>query len=266
MKYIFFCYRSWAIKATVRFIKKYQFEYKILSTKEYEEKFPGAIKKNVIQIDARNQKQIFDILNTFQPNHIFLIGWSWIINHELINKFSIFCFHPSDLPKYRGGSPIQHQILDNITKTKMTLFKINKYLDGGPIFKKKTLYLNTNMKNIFCNLEETTFALLQDFNATINKKKKVILNKQILKQGFIRKRIKLKKSFLSLKTLLTFDFIFLKNLIRSLESPYPNLKILILNKTYRVKSVKDISRRYKKGYKKIKILNTDIYLKLSALN
>jgi hypothetical protein len=69
-----------------------------------------------------------------------------------------------------------------------------------------------------------------------------------------------------LNTLSTYNFISLKNLIRSLGAPCPNLKILISNKTYRVKNVKDISKRYKKGYKKIEILNADIYLKLSALN
>ncbi len=48
-------------------------------------------------------------------------------------------FHPPKLSLFRGGSPIQNQIIRNITNSAVTLFKINKIIDGGPIIAKKNL-------------------------------------------------------------------------------------------------------------------------------
>ena len=39
----------------------------------------------------------------------------------------------------------------------MTMFQLNSKLDGGPIYKKKNLNLNTSMQNIFFNLENYIF-------------------------------------------------------------------------------------------------------------
>ena len=41
--------------------------------------------------------------------------------------------HPSPLPKFRGGSPIQNQIIRNKKKSMVTIFRINNILDGGDI-------------------------------------------------------------------------------------------------------------------------------------
>ena len=51
-------------------------------------------------------------------------------------------FHSSDLPKFKGGSPIQNQILKEIKKTKLTAFKINNIIDGGDICMKSNILLN----------------------------------------------------------------------------------------------------------------------------
>ena len=54
-----------------------------------------------------NGEQIKD----FNPDIILFYGWSWIIKEEIINSFPCIMLHPSPLPKYRGGSPIQNQII-----------------------------------------------------------------------------------------------------------------------------------------------------------
>ena len=45
--------------------------------------------------------------------------------------------HPSPLPKYRGGSPIQNQIINGESKSAVTLFKINNKIDQGDIIYQK---------------------------------------------------------------------------------------------------------------------------------
>jgi len=48
---------------------------------------------------------------------------------ELIDEYDCYCIHPSDLPKYRGGSPIQNQIIDGVKDSAVTLFKMDYDLD-----------------------------------------------------------------------------------------------------------------------------------------
>ena len=50
--------------------------------------------------------------------------------------------HPSDLPKYAGGSPIQHQIINGVINSKATLFEVTKEIDSGPILYKTNLSLD----------------------------------------------------------------------------------------------------------------------------
>lgn len=58
-----------------------------------------------------------------------------IIKPELLNKFStpLINIHPSLLPKYRGPSPLQFQLLDGTTETGVTLIQIDADVDHGPI-------------------------------------------------------------------------------------------------------------------------------------
>ena len=53
---------------------------------------------------------------------IFFIGWSWIVDENLLESSRCICMHPSALPKYRGGSPIQNQIIDAVTDSAVTFF------------------------------------------------------------------------------------------------------------------------------------------------
>ena len=81
-----------------------------------------------------------------KPIIIILLGWSWILKKEVVNNFYVIGIHPSDLPNYAGGSPIQNQIINGLSSSKCTLFKISKYVDKGPILGKTNLNLDGNIE------------------------------------------------------------------------------------------------------------------------
>jgi len=58
-----------------------------------------------------------------------------IIPQEVLDKFDgqIYNIHPSLLPKYRGPSPLQQQILDGVVDTGVTIIKMDALMDHGPI-------------------------------------------------------------------------------------------------------------------------------------
>jgi len=58
-----------------------------------------------------------------------------IIPQSVIDAFGgrIYNIHPSLLPKYRGPSPLQQQILDGVTETGVTIIQLDAQIDHGPI-------------------------------------------------------------------------------------------------------------------------------------
>ncbi|MCX8072482.1 MAG: methionyl-tRNA formyltransferase [Candidatus Binatia bacterium] len=54
-----------------------------------------------------------------------------------VPKQGSICFHPSLLPKYRGGSAIPWQIIKGETKTGVTVFWVDPGIDTGPILLQK---------------------------------------------------------------------------------------------------------------------------------
>lgn len=70
-----------------------------------------------------------------------------IIPESVLNTFNnqIYNIHPSLLPKYRGPSPLQFQILDGLTETGVTLIQIDAKMDHGPIVaQEKDVILDTD--------------------------------------------------------------------------------------------------------------------------
>lgn len=75
-----------------------------------------------------------------------VVAYGKIIPQSILDKFNgqIYNIHPSLLPKYRGPSPLQQQILDGITETGVTIIKLDEKMDHGPIvaIKKDTILPN----------------------------------------------------------------------------------------------------------------------------
>ncbi|MDP1743650.1 MAG: methionyl-tRNA formyltransferase [Candidatus Amesbacteria bacterium] len=93
---------------------------------------------------------IHDFLKADFPDCIGIIAaYGKIIGPKTMSKLNnqIYGIHPSLLPKYRGPSPLQQQILDGISETGVTIFKINLGEDTGPILmQEKDLILPTDTK------------------------------------------------------------------------------------------------------------------------
>ena len=153
-----------------------------------------------------------------KPEIIFFPDWSWIIPNEIISNYKCICFHESNLPKFRGGSPIQNQIIRGVTKTKTTAFIMNEKIDAGDIILQKNLSLEGSIQEIFSRMSENDYSLILKI---INGKYK--RRKQSGKPTTYSRR-KPKES--ELKSL-NHSINYLYNFIRMLEDPYPNAFIRI---------------------------------------
>jgi len=198
MNYVFCAHRKWAIKIYEKLSKKYKKMILI---------------KNPNELSSKNLKKI-------NPKFIFFPDWSWIVPEEIITNFKCICIHESDLPKFRGGSPIQNQIIRGITKTKSTAFIMDNKIDHGNILVKKNLSLKGSLDEIFERIIENDFNIINQIISG-----KVSERKQEGRPTLYKRR---KPEESELKNL-NYSKKYLYNFIRMLSDPYPNAFIKIGN-------------------------------------
>lgn len=86
---------------------------------------------------------------TYQPQIVLLLGWSWKVPADIYKKVPTICLHPSPLPHYRGGSPIQHQIMAGEKESAVTYFMVGDGIDDGPILAQEKISLEGSLDEIF---------------------------------------------------------------------------------------------------------------------
>lgn len=83
------------------------------------------------------------------PKYIFFLHWSWKVPLEIINNYECVCFHMTDVPYGRGGSPLQNLVVRGHRRTKLTALRMTEDFDAGPVYLKKDLTLGGNAEEIY---------------------------------------------------------------------------------------------------------------------
>lgn len=254
--YAFIAYRNWAFNIFKK-LNKIKKNFLIL-TPNHNFKYY----KNTIYIDPKDNKKNFQILKKNKIDVVFFYGWSWIISKEIIDNFLCICLHPSKLPKYRGGSPIQNQIINNVKDSAVTIFKMNMKIDGGDIYQQKSLSLKNSLKKIFYRIEnigaKITNNFLKDFE-----KNKIKFSKQKKIRKIYKRRTPL-ESCIDVNKIKKKNYKFFFNFIRMLQDPYPNPYFITAKKIiyiYKIKKIHISQNRYKKSLDQMTI-KKGLYLKL----
>ena len=189
-------YRDWALKI-----------YKRLSEETNE---------NIFIIRSKKTLDIDRILS-FNPDYVLLYGWSWKVPAELVSKLFCIMLHPSPLPKYRGGSPIQNQIIAGETSSAVTLFRMSSDIDSGNILGQASMSLDGALSEIFLRIERIGFNLTCDVLAN-----DFVEKPQDHNQATYCKRRRPSDSEITIDELSNRDGRYLYDKIRMLEDPYPN--------------------------------------------
>ncbi|MGM9900207.1 MAG: methionyl-tRNA formyltransferase [Bacilli bacterium] len=86
------------------------------------------------------RKEYEDII-ALNPDLIVTAAYGQIVGTKLLNypKYHAINVHGSLLPKYRGGAPIQHAIMNGDKKTGITIMYMAKEMDAGDMLAKKEL-------------------------------------------------------------------------------------------------------------------------------
>jgi methionyl-tRNA formyltransferase len=186
--------------------------YIIITKKKWDTNNYKILNKKIKILKEINIKKI----NYINPKIVFFIHWSKLIPKDLYERYTCIQFHISDLPRGRGGSPIQNQILRNIKKTKISAFKVEKGLDSGPICMKQDILLDGSAELILKNMEFKSLNMIKKLV-----KQKVIKFKKQKQKLKIFKRRKPHESEIDPSKIKTINKMY--DFLRMLDAPnYPN--------------------------------------------
>ncbi len=88
-------------------------------------------------------------IDELSPKYVFFPHWSWMVPEEILKRVACVCFHMTDLPYGRGGSPLQNLIVRGHQETRVTALRMTKELDAGPVYLKRELSLSGSAQQIF---------------------------------------------------------------------------------------------------------------------
>ncbi|MEM6667361.1 MAG: methionyl-tRNA formyltransferase, partial [Pseudomonadota bacterium] len=100
------------------------------------------------------------VVGAMAPRYIFFPHWSHIVPKAILDATECVCFHMTDVPYGRGGSPLQNLIVRGHEDTVLTALRMTKVLDGGPVYGKIPLSLEGSAADIFARMAEKAMGLI----------------------------------------------------------------------------------------------------------
>ena len=168
--------------------KKMNFEA-VITTRNLNKKILQDLKKlKVRHIKIKNCKNLKE--NLKKKYDVFVVaGFPHIFNQETLNlpKFGSINLHAGQLPKYRGGSPLNWQIINNEKKIGFSIIKLNKKIDGGKILIKKYFDLGKNQNILNAHKKVNILFKKNIFDSIHNLLNKIYI-KKIGKENYFRQR------------------------------------------------------------------------------
>ena len=102
-----------------------------------------------------------DLITRINPRYIFFPHWSWMVSQSVLDATECVCFHMTDVPYGRGGSPLQNLIVSGHKTTKLTALKMASEFDAGPVYKKLDLSLAGSAQAIYEQAARLCYKLIK---------------------------------------------------------------------------------------------------------
>lgn len=105
-----------------------------------------AISNNIPVLSFEKIKDEYSKILEYKPDIIITCAYGQIIPEELIYapKYDTVNVHASILPKYRGGAPIHHAIINGEEEMGVTIMYTDKGMDSGDIIKQRSFKVDIN--------------------------------------------------------------------------------------------------------------------------
>lgn len=98
---------------------------------------------------ASNEDELRQTLERESPRYIFFLHWNWRVPAEVCSRFECVCFHMTDVPYGRGGSPLQNLIAAGHEETVVSALQMVEEMDAGPVYAKRQMSLAGRAEDIY---------------------------------------------------------------------------------------------------------------------
>ena len=100
-----------------------------------------ALKYHIPVFQPVRIKEDYETIKQYQPDLIVTCAYGQIVPKEVLDipKFGCINVHASLLPKYRGGAPIHHAIMNGDSKTGITIMYMDIGMDTGDMIAKREI-------------------------------------------------------------------------------------------------------------------------------
>lgn len=96
-----------------------------------------------------NEDELGQTLGRESPRYIFFLHWHWRVSVEIWSRFECVCFHMTDVPYGRGGSPLQNLIVAGHENTVVSALQMVEEMDAGPVYAKRSMSLAGRAEDIY---------------------------------------------------------------------------------------------------------------------
>ena len=136
-------------------------ELKYSPVKEY------ALKNNIMVFQPERIRDDYQKIIDSEPDLIITCAYGQIIPKELLEypKYKCINIHASLLPKYRGGAPIHHSIINGDKYTGVTIMYMDTKMDSGDILYQEKIEITStdNVGSMFNKLSILGSKMIKDF-------------------------------------------------------------------------------------------------------
>ena len=103
-----------------------------------------------------------ELVRSLEPRFVFFPHWSWKVPDDMLAAAECICFHMTDVPYGRGGSPLQNLIVRGHMETKLSALRMVSELDAGPVYMKRALSLDGAAHEIFRRCASMVFDMMEE--------------------------------------------------------------------------------------------------------
>ncbi|MFA6118365.1 MAG: methionyl-tRNA formyltransferase [Parachlamydiales bacterium] len=103
--------------------------------------------ENIFQPEKASDPDFIDLLKKYKADLFVVIAYGQILTQELLDLplLAPVNVHASLLPKYRGAAPMQHCLINGDKKTGITIMRMVRKMDAGPIIDKDEIEIDDDM-------------------------------------------------------------------------------------------------------------------------
>ena len=122
--------------------------------------------------DDINDWETIKLMSDLKPDLLVTVSYGALIRRclRLCAKYGAINLHPSILPHLRGATPIQTAILQGMSRTGITIFRLNSRMDAGAIYRQQRFSISAdeNYSSLHNRLAVAGADMLVDFIRKFN--------------------------------------------------------------------------------------------------